>query len=272
MEQDKPYFDIEVTLDKNIADPWPEALWISLPFNVAQPQYRVGRFGSIIDPVKDITVKGVNRYMYNVGTGVALVDKSGAGVGVCPLDATLVSIGETGGWKFDTTYVPTKPYIYFNLFNNQWSTNYRLWNKGKWVYRFRVWPIDKYDNEKSLITPSLEALYPLRSGIKNSGQTNTVTSYPLVKKQAGLSLSRKGILVTAFGGDPFGNEGILLRMWEQAGKSGRVLVTLPARLKVTKALPVNLRSEPIGEAIRVTGNKFSCNVPTFAPVSFLLIE
>lgn len=272
MQQGNPYFDIEITLDKNIADPMPEALWVSLPFNIDQPQYRLGRFGSIIDPVKDLNVKGVNRYMYNVGTGVAVVDKNGAGIGICPLDATLVSIGETGGWKYDTTYVPTKPYIYFNLFNNQWSTNYRLWNEGKWVYRFRIWPIEQYDNEKSLITPSLEALYPLQSGTVNANQVKSTISYAGGKSQNGLSLSRKAILVTAFGNDPFGNEGTLLRLWEQAGQSGKVVVTLPPQLKFAKALPVNLRSEPTGKAIQIVDSKFSCNIQSFAPISFLLIK
>ncbi|MGZ3916673.1 MAG: hypothetical protein ACXVBN_08350, partial [Flavisolibacter sp.] len=173
---------------------------------------------------------------------------------------------------FDTTYIPTKPYIYFNLFNNQWSTNYRLWNKGKWVYRFRIWPIGKYDNERSLVTPSLEALYPLQSGIKTTVHENTSARKPSLDNQIGLSVSRKAVLVTAFGNDPFGNKGTLLRLWEQAGKSGKVVVSLPQQIKITKALPVNLRSEPIGDVIPVVDNKFSCNIPSFAPVSFLLIE
>ena len=269
LEQNNPYFDIEITLDKNIANPLPEALWISLPFNINQPQYRVGRFGSVIDPVKDINVKGVNRYMYNVGTGVAVINNSGAGAGICPMDATLVSIGETAGWKYDTTYIPSKPYIYFNLFNNQWSTNYRLWNSGKWKYRFRIWAIDQYDNEKSLMTPSLEALYPLQMGIKNDSVNNSNINSTI---QTGLALSRKAILVTAFGNDPFGNKGTLLRLWEQAGKSGKVTVTLPAQLKFTKALPVNLRSEPVGKVIQIINNEFSCDIKSFAPVSFLLME
>jgi len=274
LEQDNPYFDIEITINKNIANPLPEALWISLPFNIDQPQYRVGRFGSVIDPVKDINVKGVNRYMYNVGTGVAVIDHSGAGVGICPLDATLVSIGETAGWKYDTTYVPSKPFIYFNLFNNQWSTNYRLWNEGKWIYRFRVWAIDRYDNERSLITPSLEALYPLQLGVKDADKSNTVENdhSSAINMQKGLSLSRKAILVTAFGNDPFGNKGTLLRLWEQAGKSGKVTVTLPGQLQYKKALPVDLRSEPLGKPIQIIGNKFSCDIRSFAPISFLLIK
>ncbi|HEY6083405.1 MAG TPA: hypothetical protein VIU45_08110, partial [Chitinophagaceae bacterium] len=188
------YFDIDLTVNKNIPITMPEAGWFCLPFNITSPKYRVGRNGSIIDPVKDINVKGVNRYMYAVGTGIALIDQDGSGVGICPLDAPLISLGEPGGWKFDYDYVPSEPYVFFNLFNNQWSTNYRLWNEGKWTYRFRIWSFDKYDNESALITPSLEALYPLQYGYKNE---NIPSTMPPV--QSGIRFSRKGILVTTFG-------------------------------------------------------------------------
>jgi hypothetical protein len=125
-----------------------------------------------------------------------------------------------------------------------------------------------------LITPSLEALYPLQEGIKDNDQVISTVSNKSVntKEQSGLSLSRKGILITAFGNDPFGNPGTLVRLWEQAGKSGKVVVTLPPQLKYTKAVPVNLRSQILGDAIQIVNNKFSCDVNSFAPASFLLSE
>ena len=97
-----------------------------------------------MDPAKDI-IAGANRYMYAVGTGVAMFDKQGRGVGVCAPETPLLSLGVPGIWKFDKTYIPEKPTVWFNLFNNQWTTNYRFWNEGKWTYRFRIWSFDKYD-------------------------------------------------------------------------------------------------------------------------------
>ena len=61
-------------------------------------------------------------------------------------------------------------------------------------------------------------------------------------------LSRRGVLVTAYGDDPEGNPGTLLRVWEQSGLSGNLVVTLPHGLKATRATPVNLRGE--GQASR----------------------
>ncbi|MCP4313663.1 MAG: hypothetical protein GY790_20610 [Bacteroidetes bacterium] len=258
---DAAYVDLELTIEKP-ADIWPEAGWICLPFKVGDPQFRVGRNGFIMDPAKDI-ISGANRYLYAVGTGVAVFDKQGRGVGVCAPETPLVSIGMPGCWKFDRTYVPTEPSIYFNLFNNQWTTNYRFWNEGKWTYRFRIWSYDQYDAANSLITPSLEMRYPVHTASANTYRGK------LPVQQRGLSVSRPGVMVTAFGANPDG-EGTLLRVWEQAGVSGKLTVELPAENKVTLAIPVNLRGEKIGEGIRVREDKLTFELGAFAPSSFIL--
>jgi hypothetical protein len=256
---DEPYLDLELTIEKP-ADNWPEAGWICLPFELDSPQFRVGRNGFIMDPAKDI-IAGANRYMYAVGTGVAMFDPTGRGVGVCGPDTPLVSLGEPGCWKFDYDHVPSKPSVYFNLFNNQWSTNYRFWNEGKWTYRFRIWAFDHYDAATSLITPPLEMRYPV--------QTATVDA-PAGKLPAtatGLAVSRKGALVTAFGSNPDG-EGTLLRVWEEAGKTGDLTVTIPGGF--TTATPVNLRGEVTGEPLKIAGGKLTFPLPAHAPASFIL--
>ena len=258
---DAAYVDMELTIDKP-ADIWPEAGWICLPFKIDNPQFRVGRNGFIMDPAKDL-IAGSNRYMYAVGTGVALFDEQGRGVGVCAPETPMLSLGVPGCWKFDRTYVPEEPSIYFNLYNNQWTTNYRFWNEGKWTYRFRIWPYDQYDAASSLITPSLEMRYPVHTGSANTYRGK------LPVQQRGLSVSRPGVMVTAFGTNPDG-EGTLLRVWEQAGVSGELIVELPPENKATMATPVNLRGEKIGEGIRVRDDKLTFELGAFAPYSFVL--
>ena len=258
---DLAYIDLELTIDKP-ADIWPEAGWICLPFKVKAPQFRVGRNGFIMDPVKDI-VSGANRYMYAVGTGVAMFDERGRGVGVCAPDTPLVSLGVPGCWKFDKSYLPTRATAYFNLFNNQWTTNYRFWNEGKWSYRFRIWSFDKYDAAKSLITPSLEMRYPVQTASVNTSRGK------LPPQQEGVSVSRSGVMVTAFGNNPDG-EGTLLRLWEQTGTSGKVTVKLPEGMKFKRALQVNLRGEKISKSITIKSAKLEFDLGAFAPASFLL--
>ena len=258
---DAPYVDIEVTVDKP-ADPWPEAGWICLPFNVNQPQFRVGRAGSIMDPAKDI-VPGANRHLYAVSTGVAVFDAQGCGSAACGPDTPLVSLGEPGCWKYSLDYVPKKPAVYFNLFNNQWTTNYRLWNSGKWTFRFRIWAFDHYAAESCLVTPSLAARHPLLAAVADG------PGGKLPASQAGLSLSRKGVQVTAFGANPDG-PGTVLRVWELSGTIGRLSVTLPAGTMFSKATPVDLRGEKRGEPLTIEGDRFEFDLGAYAPVSFVL--
>jgi hypothetical protein len=192
-----------------------------------------------------------------------MFDKKGRGVGVCAPDTPLVSLGKPGCYKYDRTYVPEKPSIYFNLFNNQWSTNYRLWNEGKWTYRFRIWSFDRYDNAKALLTPSLEMRYPVQTA------STDAPAGKLPSKQAGLSVSRSGVMVTAFGTNPDG-DGTLLRIWEQAGVSGKVTVKLPKGSKFKNAVPVNLRGEKIAKPMSIKSGKLKFDLGAYAPASFIL--
>jgi len=258
---DVPYLDLEMTIDKP-ADNRPEAGWICLPFKIDTPQFRVGRNGFIMDPAKDI-VPAANHNLYAVGTGVAMFDKQERGVGVCAPDTPLVSLGKPGCYKFDRTYVPDKPSVYFNLFNNQWSTNYRLWNEGKWTYRFRIWSFESYDNATALLTPSLEMRYPVQTASADA------PAGKLPPKQTGPSVSRPGVLITAFGANPDG-EGTLLRVWEQAGVSGKLTVKLPKGMKFKKATPVNLRGEKIGKTMSIWFNKLKFELGAYAPASIIL--
>jgi len=78
------------------------------------------------------------------------------------------------------------------------------------------------------------------------------------------------VIITAFGVDPDGNPGTLLRVWEQAGISGKLTVTLPKGMKVSKATPVNLRGEKKGTMFVVKSGKLSFDLDAYAPASFIL--
>jgi hypothetical protein len=259
--RDQPCADLEITLHDKPFYPWPEAGWLCLPLNVNAPQFHLGRLGSIIDPAHDI-VTGANRHMFGINTGVSLTDGSGRGVGFCPIDYPLVSLDTPGCWRYSLDFIPRKRVAYVNLFNNQWSTNFRLWNRGTWTSRVRLWAIGHYAAEPSLITPSLEARYPLLVAVSDSAPG------ALPASRRGLELSRKGILVTAYASNPDGT-GTVLRLWEQAGKSGTVKVRLPEEMQVKNVQPVNLRGCPAGKPIPVRNGSFKVEVGAFAPVSLV---
>jgi hypothetical protein len=259
---DRPFVDLEVTLHDKPADNWPEAGWICLPVNAAEPQFRLGRLGGVTDPVRDF-VRGSNQDVQAVHTGLTITDRQGRGVGICPIDSPLMSLDRPGLWRYSQDFKPHRPVAFVNLFNNQWTTNFRLWNEGTWTARVRLWAFDKFDAGSSLITPSLEARYPLVATAWN-GKAETLP--PTAK---GVELSARGTLITAFGPHPDG-PGIVLRLWECAGVAGPCRVRLPKTLSIEEIQPVNLRGEPTGAPLPVEKGEFTANLAAFAPASFVI--
>jgi len=150
-----------------------------------------------------------------------------------------------------------------NLFNNQWTTNFRMWNEGSWSVRVRLWAFDRFDVRKQLIVPSLEARIPLQAAFADG------TAGKLPRQQEGLRVSRPGVQVSALGANPDG-EGTLLRLWELAGLSGNLSVTLPPGWAARVAQPVDLRGRRQGEPIGISEGAFSFPLRAYAPASFEL--
>ena len=92
---------------------------------------------------------------------------------------------------------------------------------------------------------------------------------PLPASAAGIGLSRGGMLVTAFGRNPDG-EGLLLRLWEQAGSGESCRVTLPSGVRAGRVRHCDLRGRPTGEEAAVRDGGFELRVRPWAPISLLL--
>jgi hypothetical protein len=155
--------------------------------------------------------------------------------------------------------------VFVNLHNNMWNTNFRFWQEGSWSTRVKFWPLSDCANMgEELAIRGWEVRLPLLVGAADG----PAGMLPVLR--TGLTLSRPGVLATAFGEDPDGNPGTLLRLWEQSGISGDVTVTLPDGLPATGALPVNLRGQAQGKPLAVVGRSFHFHLPAFTPASFIL--
>jgi hypothetical protein len=125
-----------------------------------------------------------------------------------------------------------------------------------------LWSIQGYRNEQSLITPNEEFRAPLKATLLTSKPG------PLPVSRKGVTLSRKGVLVTSFGPNPFG-EGTMLRLWEQAGDAGKCTIILPENFAFARALPVNLRGEKAGNAVPLKNNSFEIEIGAYKPVTYI---
>lgn len=258
---DAPFVEMELAIKDKAKDNWPEADWFCFPFKVDQPDFKVGRTLGVMDPLSDI-MDGANRHLYAVGSGVSITGPDGSGVTVCPIDHPLVSLDCPGIWKFSHSFVPQKPIVFLNLYNNQWNTNFRYWYPGTWSSRVRIRTFDKNNTEADVLQiPSFEARTPLLV-VEADGKGGS-----LPPSQEGIVLSRKGIEISAF---KEVEGGILLRLWEQSGISGECHVELPGGINVKSIQPVNLRGEEQGDPVRLEKGGFSFDLKKYAPASFIL--
>jgi hypothetical protein len=203
--------------------------------------------------------------LYSVGSGVIITGSDGSGVAVCPLDHPLVSLGKPGMWKFSRDFIPQAPTIYLNLYNNMWNTNFRYWYPGSWSSRVRLWTFNENnDIESRFLTASLEARTPLLVSMA-IGKGGSIPA-----EQEGIACSRKGVVINAFSINSNSGKETLIRVWEKAGNSGKLSITLPPDLMISTAQPVNLRGEKMGDHIPVKRGKLSFELGKYAPASFIL--
>lgn len=130
--------DIELTIVNKPAVRLPESYWLSFDIDdivsiVAE------KTGSKVD-LLDVVEKG-NRQMHGIDRYVDLITTSGT-VRIWSDAAFLVNVGEAKGINYSTEYPDKQGGIHFNLSNNLWGTNFKMWNEGSLTYRFSVEMID----------------------------------------------------------------------------------------------------------------------------------
>lgn len=260
LNDDLPYIRLLWNIENKQAEPRPEAGWIALPFNVKDARFHLGRTGAVVDPVREF-VAGTNHDYYFVNTGLAITGHEGHGVGLNSPDAPAISMERPGLYRFSGSFKPEIPTVFINLYNNQWGTNFTEWIEGSWSVNIYIWGIDGYDNESGLITPAEETRQPL-TGWYFDGSEGEM---PL--KADGIRISSKGILVTSYSHDRESGS-YLLRLWEQAGRSGICEITLPMK-SVSTATLCDLRGEPLKgtEPLGISNGRLSININAYQPVS-----
>jgi hypothetical protein len=257
----QPYIEITWGVDGKKPSPLPEAGWLAFPSNLENPAYRLYRTGGIVDPTTDF-INNTNHDYYFLNTSMTLFDDTGKGMAINSPHAPGISIDTPGLFQFSGNRELNTGHVYVNMFNNQWGTNFTEWIEGSFSSKLYIWSYGEYDSEKSFITPSEETRVPLK-GVFFDGKKGSLPTM-----QEGLSLSRKGILVTSFRETDHGTE---LRLWEQAGNSGICQIKILAGADFKNAYPCNLRGEIIEEkGIDIIHGTFEVLMEAYHPASFIL--
>lgn len=257
----QPYVEVVWGVDGKKPKALPEAGWLAFPFNADKPEYRLYRTGGIVNPQNEF-VERTNADFCFLNTSMTMYEASGSGVALnCPASPG-ISIDNPGLFQFSKKKQLKTGKVFVNLYNTQWGTNFTEWIEGSFSSRMYIWSYSSYDSESSFITPSEETRVPLK-GVFFDGPAGRSPA-----ESSGISLSRKGVLLTAYKAE--GN-GRLLRLWEQAGKSGLCEVVLPAYSSFKKAYSCDLRGKIADESgIDIRNNSFHFNIKANQPLTFIL--
>ena len=126
--------EVTLTIKDKPAVRLPEAYWLS--FNTDDILSIVAeKVGERVD-LFDVVEKG-NRQQHGIDRYVDLVTSSGT-IRIWSEAAFLVNVGEARGINYSLEYPDKKGGIHFNLSNNLWNTNFRMWNEGSLTYRFTI--------------------------------------------------------------------------------------------------------------------------------------
>ncbi|MFC5404078.1 DUF5054 domain-containing protein [Cohnella soli] len=133
---DEPAIDVELHWQDKQACRLPEASWFSFVPAVDNPnRWTMDKLGELVSPLS--VVKNGNRNMHAVGNGLYYDGADGTLI-IETLDAPIVCPGEPRLLQFDNTFAPLEGGFHFNLHNNVWGTNFRMWFEEDMKFRFRL--------------------------------------------------------------------------------------------------------------------------------------
>jgi len=114
----------------------PEAFWLSFNPPVAQPElWRIRKLGRWISPLD--VVSGGGRTMHATDAGARYQDDT-LMLDLATPDSALVAPGERSLLNFHNRLPDMTQGLHFNLFNNVWGTNFRMWFGDDALFRFVV--------------------------------------------------------------------------------------------------------------------------------------
>lgn len=128
--------DIELNTFGKDANRLPEASWFSFCPKVGNPNlWRMDKLGTLVSPLA--VVRNGNRSLHSVERGLHYRGSDGQ-VALTTMDAPLVAPGAPRLLEFDNTFADLEDGFHFNLHNNVWGTNFRMWFDEDMKYRFTL--------------------------------------------------------------------------------------------------------------------------------------
>jgi hypothetical protein len=199
------------------AVPKKEAVYFAFPFAISDPAFSYEIQNGVIDPAHDL-MKGACLEWFAVQHWVKVAG-SGVAVGLVPIDAPLVSLGDINRGVWPREFTPKTASVFSYVMNNYWHTNTQQIQEGDYTFRF-VLTSGRQLTPESLARLGRAAMTPLEVGeaVANDKFGNPPT--PLSPQPTSFLSVDSPDLVVVNWKVADDKQGTILRLLEVGGASG----------------------------------------------------
>ncbi|HEX5484136.1 MAG TPA: glycosyl hydrolase-related protein, partial [Terriglobia bacterium] len=231
-----------------------EAVYFAFPFAISKPDFSYEIQNGWVDPARDM-LKGGSLDWFTVRHWVR-VSGPEFSVGLVPVNAPLVSLGDINRGTWPQKFAPKSASIFSYVMNNYWHTNYFRVQSGKYIFRYVLTsgatlapgPLARLG--RASMTP-LE-LRQVISNDKNGNPNRPLSAAP----QSFLTVDAPNVIVENWKAAEDGN-GAIVRLLETGGQSATARLTFPLfhiqQVWETNAVEENKTKLPVqGNSVEVS--------------------
>ncbi len=210
-------------LDKQLVD-HKEALYFSFPFAIAHPDFSYEIQNRWVDPAHSIlTGGGLDWFSVRHWVRVSGPEYS---VGLVPLDAPLVCLGDINRVTWPRKFRPKNATVYSYALNNYWHTNFVRVQQGRYTFRY-ILTSGHNLSPASLSRLGRDAMTPLEHQQVISNDKHDNPARPLSPApQSFLTVSSPDVVVENWKNAMDGH-GTIVRLVEVGGQNTTTRLTFP---------------------------------------------
>lgn len=241
-------------LDKQPVD-HKEAIYFSFPFAIDHPDFNYEIQNGWVDPAHNI-LKGGSLEWFSVRHWVR-VSGSDFSVGLVPLDAPLVCLGDINRGTWPREFRPKDATVYSYALNNYWHTNFIRVQQGRYTFRY-VLTSGRDLSPASLSRLGRSAMTPLEHQQIIPNDKHDDPARPLSPTpHSFLTVSLPDVVVEDWKNAMDGN-GSIVRLVETGGESTTARLTLPL-FHLKQAWTTNAVEQDQSQ-LKVEGNSFDVSL------------
>jgi hypothetical protein len=201
-----------------------EAVYFAFPFAVERPSFSYEIQNGWVDPSRDL-LQGAGREWFTVQHWVKVAG-SDIVIGLVPLDAPLVTLGDIFRGTWPEKFEPRSATVFSYVINNYWDGNFRRIQDGDFTFRYAL-TSGRDLTAESLARFGRAAMVPLELGQLAYNDKLGNPPRPLSPAPtAFLEIDSPHVVVENWKAAEDG-QGTIVRLLEVGGTSGTVRVTFP---------------------------------------------